>query len=105
MSEQLRQIQPVNCGCSGSKRNRWHERPENTNFAISRKNRQGFAAINQSIYINDPHMMAEWHIYASGPNKNPDGQKFWRGDGVPKGQTKVRKTISEAKNSRATQVY
>lgn len=50
-------------------------------------------------------MMAEWHIYASGPNKNPDGQKFWRGDGVPKGQTKVRKTISEAKNSRATQVY
>lgn len=42
-------------------------------------------------------MMAEWHIYASGPKKNLDGQKFWRRDGIPKGQTKVRKTISEPK--------
>lgn len=83
MSEQLRQIQPMDFGCSDSKRNRWHERPENTDFGISRKNRQGFTTINQSIYINDPQMMAEWHIYASGPNKNPDGQKFWRGEGVP----------------------
>ena len=107
MSEQLRQIQPMDCGCNGSKRNRWHERPESTDFGISRKNQSIYINLflYQSIYINDPHMMAEWHIYASGPNKNPDGQKFWRGDGVPKGQTKVRKTISEAKNSRATQVY
>ena len=54
--------------------------------------------IKTDIYKNDPYTMAEWHIYASGPNKNPDGQKFWRGNGVPKGQENVRKAIYEATN-------
>ena len=55
--------------------------------------------INQSIYRNDPYMMAEWHMYASGPNKKIGGQKYWRGDGTPKnknGRENARVAIKQA---------
>ena len=54
--------------------------------------------INSTIYRNDSYMMAEWHIYTSGPNKEKDGQKYWKGNGIPKGQEKVKKAINEATN-------
>jgi len=43
-------------------------------------------------------MMAEWHIYASGPNKKKDGQKYWKGNGTTKGQENVKNAIYEATN-------
>lgn len=55
--------------------------------------------INQSIYRNDPYMMAEWHMYASGPNKKIGGQKYWRGDGTPEhinGRENARIAIKQA---------
>ena len=54
--------------------------------------------INSTIYSNDPYMMAEWHVYASGPNKKEDGQKYWSGNGYPKGQENVKKAINKATN-------
>lgn len=54
--------------------------------------------IDNAIYSNDSYIMAEWHIYASGPNKIKDGQKYWKGNGNPKGQENVRKAIYEATN-------
>ena len=55
--------------------------------------------INQTIYQNDPYMMVEWHIYASGPNKEKGGQKYWRGNGTPddkNGRDNVREAIKQA---------
>ncbi|XP_078374697.1 uncharacterized protein LOC144658201 isoform X2 [Oculina patagonica] len=55
--------------------------------------------IDQQIYQNDPYMMAEWHMYASGPNKKIGGQKYWSGDGTPdheNGRDNVRKAIKYA---------
>lgn len=52
--------------------------------------------IDETIYQNDSYMMAEWHIYASGPNKKTGGQKFWKGDGIPDGRQNVRNAIQEA---------
>ena len=59
--------------------------------------------INQSIFNNDSYTMAEWHIYASGPNKKPGGKKFWIGDGTVEdsvknttGQKNVIKAINYA---------
>lgn len=52
--------------------------------------------IDPEIYKNDPYMMAEWHLYASGPNKVKDSQKFWSGDGKSGGQANVEEAISYA---------
>lgn len=52
--------------------------------------------INKTIYENDPHIMAEWHIYASGPNKKENGQKYWSGDGTGAGKKNVDKNIGYA---------
>lgn len=54
--------------------------------------------IKSTIYSNDSYMMAEWHIYASGPNKKKDGQKYWNGNGTTKGQENVKSAIYEATN-------
>ena len=32
--------------------------------------------IDKDIYRNDRFMLAEWHIYASGPNTKVGGQKY-----------------------------
>ena len=50
------------------------------------------------IYENDDYIMAEWHIYASGPNKKPDGQKFWKKNGTDKGRDNVKLAIEPATN-------
>lgn len=52
--------------------------------------------IKSTIYNSDSYMMAEWHIYASGPNKKKDGQKYWKGNGATKGQENVKNAIYEA---------
>ena len=55
--------------------------------------------INESIYRNDSYMMAEWHMYASGPNNKTGGQKYWRGNGTPEhenGRENVRVAIKQA---------
>lgn len=41
-------------------------------------------------------MMAEWHIYASGPNKKQEGLKFWKNNGAGKGRENVKKAIQPA---------
>jgi len=41
-------------------------------------------------------MLAEWHIYASGPNKKVGGQKYWRGNGRPNGRENVNKAVRQA---------
>ena len=63
------------------------------------KTAKDLCLINESIYRNDSYMMAEWHIYASGPNKKIGGQKYWRGDGTPKhknGRENARVAIKQA---------
>ena len=46
-------------------------------------------------------MIAEWHIYASGPNQKTKngvkGQKYWKGDGTgDNGNNQVKDAIKEA---------
>ncbi|KAJ7331657.1 hypothetical protein OS493_019249 [Desmophyllum pertusum] len=60
------------------------------------KNGKDLDEINESIYQNDPHMLAEWHIYASGPNKKVGGQKYWSGNGIPEGRENVIQAIKLA---------
>ena len=52
--------------------------------------------IDEDIYKNDRFMLAEWHVYASGPNKKVGGQKYWSGDGIPDGRANVKKAIKYA---------
>jgi len=52
--------------------------------------------INKTIYENDPFIMVEWHIYASGPNKKEGGQKYWSGDGSGEGKKNVDTAIGYA---------
>ena len=52
--------------------------------------------IDPEIYKNDRYMMVEWHLYASGPNKEKDSQKYWSGDGKSGGQANVEEAISYA---------
>ena len=64
-----------------------------------KKTAKDLRLINQDIFQNDPYMLAEWHIYASGPNKKIGGQKYWRGDGTPdhkNGRDNVRDAIKKA---------
>lgn len=66
-----------------------------------KKTASGLAYIDPDIYENDSYMMAEWHIYASGPNKqylnngNPS-QKHWKGNGNQIGKSNVDSAIQEA---------
>ena len=61
--------------------------------------------IDPEIYSNDSYTMAEWHLYAAGPNKKPGHEKFWIGDGTVRdkvtnntGQENVKKAINYATN-------
>lgn len=54
--------------------------------------------IDENIYKDDGYMLAEWHMYASGPNKKDEGQKYWSGNGERKGRDNVEKAIKEATN-------
>jgi VCBS repeat-containing protein len=51
--------------------------------------------IDQTIYENDPYMMAEWHLYASGPNQT-GGQKNWVGNGSDSDRANVTQAIQPA---------
>lgn len=65
-----------------------------------KKTAKDLSAIDKSIYENDSYMMAEWHIYASGPNKKLENgeksQKYWEGNGTVVGQSNVNAAIKEA---------
>ena len=52
--------------------------------------------IDENIYKGDDFMLAEWHVYASGPNKKDGGQKYWSGNGMRKGRANVEKAVKEA---------
>ncbi len=51
--------------------------------------------IDEAIFSDDDYMMAEWHLYASGPNQN-GGQKNWVGDGSASDRAKVTDPIDDA---------
>ncbi len=53
--------------------------------------------IAPSIYANDDYMMAEWHLYASGPSQN-GGQKNWVGTGSEEDRANVTDPVNIALN-------
>ncbi|CAG2239563.1 unnamed protein product [Mytilus edulis] len=66
-----------------------------------KKTAKGLKEIDYNIYKNDHYMMAEWHIYASGPNKRhrnngKPGQKYWSGTGDHVGKSNVMTAIGYA---------
>ena len=52
--------------------------------------------IDPTIYAGDNYMLAEWHLYASGPNQN-GGQKNWVGDGSDTDRQNVRTIVRKAR--------
>ena len=60
----------------------------------------GLPKIDPEIYRNDSYLMAEWHIYASGPVKKPTSLKYWigSGDGTGVGKENVRIAIKNGTN-------
>ena len=52
--------------------------------------------IDEKIYKNDKYLMAEWHLYASGPNKEAGSMKYWKGDGEDVGHKNVKEAIDHA---------
>ena len=65
-------------------------------LASPKKTAKGLSLIDKSIYKDDNFMMAEWHLYASGPNKIEGSAKYWKGDGKSKGRENVDKAITTA---------
>jgi hypothetical protein len=53
--------------------------------------------IDPSLYAGDGYMMAEWHLYASGPNKT-GGQKNWEGNGSASDRENVTSVIQIAQD-------
>ena len=66
-------------------------------LASPNKTADGLTSINESIYKNDSYMMAEFHLYAAGPNKSPNSSKYWVGNGTKYGRAQVRKTFDGVK--------
>lgn len=60
------------------------------------KTAEDLSKIDSKIYENDKYMMAEWHLYASGPNKVLGSQKYWSSDGSSGGQNNVKTAIKHA---------
>lgn len=58
---------------------------------------EGLKFIDKSIYENDDYMMAEFHLYASGPNKFSQSPKYWVGNGKKHGRAKVRDAFKGVK--------
>ncbi|XP_028401106.1 uncharacterized protein LOC114524176 [Dendronephthya gigantea] len=55
--------------------------------------------IDKNIFNNDDYLMVEWHLYASGPNKNSQGsKKYWKDNGKVSGRQNVRIAIEYATN-------
>jgi hypothetical protein len=59
------------------------------------KTARSLAHIDPTIYRSDTFMMAEWHLFASGPNHD-GGQKEWRGPHDPQSRDNVNLPIGEA---------
>jgi len=88
-----------------SKYNDWTQRAVNAIRAVSptriiilsspSKKSTGLSDISSSIYNNDNYMMAEWHLYASGPTQN-GGQKNWEGNGSESDRENVTSIIDIA---------
>ena len=62
-------------------------------LASPKKTGKGLDLINKTIYKNDDHMMVEYHVYASGPNKKVGSVKYWKGTGSEHGRANVRAAI------------
>ena len=60
----------------------------------------GLPKIDPEIYRNASYLMAEWHIYASGPVKKPTSLKYWTGsgDGTGVGKEIVRIAMKNGTN-------
>lgn len=72
-------------------------------LASPKKTGDGLQYIDSNIYKNDGFMMAEWHLYASGPNKQylnngKPSAKHWKGNGNQIGKSNVDAAIFEATN-------
>ena len=61
-----------------------------------KKTAKDLSKIDKIIYKNDPYMMAEWHIYASGPNKVLASKKYWSDNGTSGGRNNVKTAIKHA---------
>ena len=62
------------------------------------KTAKGLSLIKKDLYKNDKYMMAEWHLYASGPNKNEGSAKYWEGKGRSEGRDNVNEAIEQGTN-------
>lgn len=51
--------------------------------------------IDEKIYRNDQFILAEWHLYASGPNKKA-GDKHWEGNGSQSDRKNVTSIFKQA---------
>ena len=60
------------------------------------KTAKDLSKIDKKIYKNDSYMMAEWHIYASGPNKVLGSKKYWSDNGTSGGRNNVKTAIKHA---------
>ena len=58
------------------------------------KDATGLDLINSEIYENDNNMLAEFHIYASGPNKVESSPKYWSGCGSSDDKKRIRQAIN-----------
>lgn len=66
-----------------------------------RKTGDALVDIPSQLYEDDDYMMAEWHIYASGPNKKMKNNgkasvKYWKGNGEKYGRANVHQALSYA---------
>ncbi|EKX54097.1 hypothetical protein GUITHDRAFT_100344 [Guillardia theta CCMP2712] len=60
------------------------------------KDADSLSRIDASITTGQQYLMAEWHLYASGPNKQVDGQKYWAGTGSSEDRERVNKVFRDA---------
>jgi hypothetical protein len=69
------------------------------------KDSDSLSSIASDIYTGQSYIMSEWHLYASGLNKN-DGQKSWFGTGRQVDRDNVNSVFKLAADwSKATQVW
>eukprot|EP00960_Hanusia_phi_P026843 746501-Hanusia_phi.AAC.7 len=60
------------------------------------KDADSLTSIDPAITTGQLYLMAEWHLYASGPNKQVGGQKFWEGAGSQEDRERVNKIFRDA---------
>ncbi|EKX38927.1 hypothetical protein GUITHDRAFT_115032 [Guillardia theta CCMP2712] len=66
------------------------------------KDADSLSRIDTSITSGQHYLMAEWHLYASGPNKQVGGQKYWAGTGSAEDRERVNKVFRDAVGWTAT---